>query len=114
MTQFENDRQNLLAQAYDSQLSQLMSLDPTFVAAMSAARNSQAGYTPAAQAAPSNTPATVSTTQGSSATGVMNSWYANRARQLRASGASDAVIAQDLANEGLANSSIQYILNQLH
>ena len=114
MTQFENDRQNLLAQAYDSQLSQLMSLDPTFVAAMSAARNSQAGYTPAAQAAPSNTPATVSTTQGSSATGVMNSWYANRARQLRAAGASDAAIAQELANEGIANSGIQYILNQLY
>lgn len=114
MTQFENDRQNLLAQAYDSQLSQLMSLDPSFVAAMSAATNSQAGYTPVVQATPDNTPASVSTTQGSSATGVMSSWYANRARQLRASGASDADIAQDLANEGLANSSIQYILNQLY
>lgn len=114
MAQFENDRQNMLAQAYDTQLSQLMSLDPDFVAAMSAARDNQAGYTPAAQAKPSNTPAPVNTTQGASATGVMNSWYANRARQLRASGASDAVIAQELAGEGLANSSIQNILNQLY
>lgn len=114
MTQFENDRQNMLAQAYDSQLQQLMSLDPSFVAAMSAATNSQAGYTPVNQAAPDNTAPVVSTTQGSGGTGVMNSWYANRARQLRASGASDAEIAQELANEGIANSGIQYILNQLY
>ena len=114
MTQFENDRQNMLAQAYDSQLQQLMSLDPSFVAAMSAATGSQAGYTPVNQAEAGNTPAVVSTTQGSGGTGVMNSWYANRARQLRASGASDAEIAQELANEGIANSGIQYILNQLY
>ena len=114
MTQFENDRQNLLAQAYDNQLSQLMNLDPSFVAAMSGAVSSQAGYTPVNQAEAGNTAPVVSTTQGSGGTGVMNSWYANRARQLRASGASDAEIAQELANEGIANSGIQYILNQLY
>ena len=55
---------NLLAQAYDNQLSQLMDLDRSFVAAMSGAVSSQAGYTPTGQASPSNAPAVVSVGTG--------------------------------------------------
>lgn len=113
MTQFENDRQNMLAQAYDSQLSQLMSLDPSFVAAMSGYTSSQSGYTPTQQAAASNKVNNVSTTQSSGTGGTTRNWYLNRARQLRQSGRSDASIAQDLAGQGVGNSTIQYILSQL-
>lgn len=113
MTQFENDRQNMLAQAYDSQLSKLMSLDPSFVAAMSGYTASQSGYTPTQQAAASNKVNNVSTTQSSGSGGTTRNWYLNRARQLRQSGRSDASIAQDLASQGIGNSTIQYILSQL-
>lgn len=113
MTQFENDRQNMLAQAYDSQLSKLMSLDPSFVAAMSGYTTSQAGYTPTQQAAASNKVNNVSTTQSGGTGGSTRNWYLNRARQLRQSGRSDASIAQDLASQGIGNSTIQYILSQL-
>lgn len=113
MIQFENDRQNLLTQAYESQLSQLANLDPTYLMSMSGLVSDQSAYTPTEQSSPSNATKTVNTQQGNSATGVMSSWYANRARQLRSAGQSDAQIAQDLANQGLANSSILYILNQL-
>ena len=113
MTQFENDRQNMLAQAYDSQLSQLMSLDPSFVAAMSGYTSSQSGYTPTQQAAASNKVNNVSTTQSGGTGGTTRNWYLNRARQLRQSGRSDASIAQDLAGQGVGNSTIQYILSQL-
>ena len=113
MTQFENDRQNLLAQAYDSQLSQLMSLDPTFVAAMSAARNSQAGYTPAAQAEPSNTPASVSTTQGSGyENGLSNTVRLNYARKVLQNGGDADDIIRGLSQTSSA-ATIQNILRQL-
>lgn len=113
MTQFENDRQNMLAQAYDSQLSKLMSLDPSFVAAMSGYTASQSGYTPTQQAAASNKVNNVSTTQSGGTGGSTRNWYLNRARQLRQSGRNDASIAQDLASQGIGNSTIQYILSQL-
>lgn len=113
MTQFENDRQNMLAQAYDSQLSKLMSLDPSFVAAMSGYTSSQSGYTPTQQAAASNKVNSVSTTQSGGTGGTTRNWYLNRARQLRQSGRSDTSIAQDLAGQGLGNTTIQHILSQL-
>ena len=112
MTQFENDRQNMLAQAYDSQLQQLMSLDPSFVAAMSAATNSQAGYTPVNQAAPDNTAPVVSTTQG--VANVRAPRYALRLAQQMASEGQDAnSIIQMLARNSVNTDSINSILSQL-
>lgn len=113
MTQFENDRQNLLAQAYDSQLSQLMSLDPTFVAAMSAATDSQAGYTPVVQATPENTPASVSTTQGSGyENGLSNTVRLNYARKVLQNGGDADDIIRGLSQTSSA-ATIQNILRQL-
>ena len=112
MTQFENDRQNMLAQAYDSQLQQLMSLDPSFVAAMSAARNSQAGFTPTEQAVPVNTPAAVSTTQG--AINVRAPRYAVRlAQQMASEGQNENSIVQALMKNSVSADSINAILSQL-
>ena len=112
MTQFENDRQNMLAQAYDSQLQQLMSLDPSFVAAMSAATGSQAGYTPVNQAAPDNTAPVVSTTQG--VANVRAPRYALRLAQQMASEGQDAnSIIQMLARNSVNTDSINSILSQL-
>ena len=112
MTQFENDRQNMLAQAYDSQLQQLMSLDPSFVAAMSAATNSQAGYTPVNQATPDNTAPVVSTTQG--VANVRAPRYALRLAQQMASEGQDAnSIIQMLARNSVNTDSINSILSQL-
>ena len=113
MTQFENDRQNLLAQAYDSQLSQLMSLDPTFVAAMSAATDSQADYTPVVQATPENTPASVSTTQGSGyENGLSNTVRLNYARKVLQNGGDADDIIRGLSQTSSA-ATIQNILRQL-
>lgn len=114
MTQFENDRQNMIAQAYDSQLSKLMSLDPSFVAAMSGYTASQSGYTPTQQGEPKNKLKDVSTTQSSGTGGSTRNWYLNKARELQRKGYSDADIAQVLASDdGVANSTIQSILSQL-
>ena len=112
MTQFENARQSALAAAYDNQISQLLSLDPSYIASMSGLVHSQGSYTPIETSA-DNSPENVNTQQGNSATGVMNSYYAKLARQLRGNGASAQDIAQSLANEGLGYSTIAYILNQL-
>lgn len=114
MTQFENDRQNMIAQAYDSQLSKLMSLDPSFVAAMSGYTSSQAGYSPTQQETPKNTRKNVNTTQSNGSAGTTRNWYLNKARELQRKGYSDADIAQVLASDdGVANSTIQSILSQL-
>lgn len=114
MTQFENDRQNMLAQVYDSQLSKLMSLDPSFVAAMSGYTSSQAGYSPTQQETPKNTRKNVNTTQSNGSAGTTRNWYLNKARELQRKGYSDADIAQVLASDdGVANSTIQSILSQL-
>ena len=116
MVQFENDRQNALAQAYESQLSQLAEMDPSFLSGLSGLVTSQAGYTPTEQGAVKNTVSSVNTTQGGAggSSGSSRNFYLNRARELRSAGRSDAEIAQILAGEeGLANVSIQSILNQL-
>lgn len=114
MTQFENDRQNLLAQAYDNQLSQLMDLDPSFVAAMSGVVSSQAGYTPTGQASPSNAPAVVSVEQGGSGLNARAPRYALRlAQQMAAEGQSANAIIQTLANNSVSSDSIATILSQL-
>ncbi len=114
MTQFENDRQNLLAQAYDNQLSQLMNLDPSFVAAMSGAVSSQAGYTPTGQASPSNAPAVVSVEQGGSGLSERAPRYALRlAQQMASEGQSANAIIQTLANNSVSSDSIATILSQL-
>ena len=113
MTQFENDRQNMLAQAYDSQLQQLMSLDPSFVAAMSAATNSQAGYTPVNQAAPDNTAPVVSTTQGSGyENGLSNAARLSYARKVLQNGGGVEGIIQGLSQSS-SPQTIQNILQQL-
>lgn len=112
MTQFEQARQNNLASAYENMISKLMSLDPSYVAGMAGLVQSQGSYTPVEVSA-GNTPESVDTQQGNSATGVMNSYYAKLARQLRGNGANDQSIAQSLANEGLGYYTITYILNQL-
>ena len=113
MTQFENDRQNMLAQAYDSQLQQLMSLDPSFVAAMSAATGSQAGYTPVNQAEPGNTPAVVSTTQGSAyENGLSNATRLQYARKVLQNGGGVEGIIQGLSQSS-SPQTIQNILQQL-
>lgn len=109
MAQFEADRQNALATAYNTQLSQLMSLDPSYAAGMLGLVDNQQGYTYTGTSA-DNTPSSVNTSQGN---GVMGSYYGRLARNLRGSGKSDSEIAQELANEGVANSTILYILNQL-
>lgn len=113
MTQFENDRQNMLAQAYDSQLQQLMSLDPSFVAAMSAATGSQAGYTPVNQVEPGNTPAVVSTTQGSAyENGLSNAARLQYARKVLQNGRGVEGIIQGLSQSS-SPQTIQSILQQL-
>lgn len=112
MTQFENARQSALAAAYDDQISKLMSIDPSYISSMSGLVQSQGSYTPIETSA-ENSPESVNTQQGNSATGVMNSYYAKLARQLRGNGANAQDIAQSLANEGLGYSTIAYILNQL-
>lgn len=112
MTQFENARQSALAAAYDNQISQLMSLDPSYISSMDGLVQAQGSYTPIETSA-DNSPESVNTQQGNSATGVMNSYYAKLARQLRGNGANAQDIAQSLANEGLGYSTIAYILNQL-
>jgi len=109
MAQFEADRQNALANAYNTQMSQLMNLDPAYAASMLGLVDNQQGYTYTGTSA-NNAPKSVSTSQGN---GVMGSYYGKLARNLRGSGRSDAEIAQELANEGIANSTILYILNQL-
>ena len=112
MVQFENDRQNMIAQAYQNQLSQLANLDPSYLAAMSAKTSEQAAFTPEQQAAASNAVRQVNTAQGAQDATSRN-YYLRLAQQLMRGGASDEDIMRVLAQENLANSSIQNILNQL-
>ena len=88
-----------------------MSLDPSYAAGLMSLADAQAAYQYTPTEA-NNQASAVNTTQGDGTTATRN-WYLNRARQLRQSGKSDTSIAQDLAGQGLANTTIQYILSQL-
>ena len=111
LIQFQNDRQNALTTAYDNEISKLLSLDPSYAAGLMSLADAQAAYQYTPTEA-NNQASAVNTTQGDGTTATRN-WYLNRARQLRQSGKSDTSIAQDLAGQGLANTTIQYILSQL-
>lgn len=116
MAQFEADRQNALANAYNTQLSQMMSLDPTYAAQMLGLVDAQSAYTPTATAA-NNAVSSVNTNQGSSNASLPATASTRAlalARQLRSGGESDSTIVQQLASTGLSNAWIAYVLNQLN
>ena len=112
LTQFESDRQNALAQAYDEQISRLMDVDPTYLAAMSAATNNQAAYTPTEQTAPANTPVAVNTTQGGNENGLSNATRLAYARRVLSNGGNADDIIRGLSQTSSA-ATIQNILSQL-
>lgn len=112
MAQFEADRQNALATAYNTQLSQLMSLDPTYAASMLGLVENQGAYTPVATAA-NNAPKSVSTTQGTGATKATYGTLLNRAVQMSINGASSDDVIMELSNQGANADTIANILSQL-
>lgn len=113
MVQFENDRQNLVAQAYQNQLSQLMSLDPSYLAAMSARNTEQASFTPEQQAEASNAVQQVNTSQGSGdENGLSNAARLNYARKVLQNGGDADDIIRGLSQTSSA-ATIQSILSQL-
>lgn len=111
LIQFQNDRQSALSNAYNNEISKLLSLDPSYAAGLMSLVDSQSAYEYTPTEA-TNAAEAVNTTQGDGTSATRN-WYLNRARQLRQAGSSDTSIAQDLANQGIANTTIQYILSQL-
>lgn len=111
MIQFENDRQNALASAYESQMSKLLSLDPSYITGLAGLVSSQQSYSPVATAA-NNAVAKINTQQGSGGTGAVNSALMNYARRLKNLGGSADDVIQALGNSTGA-SEIQKILAQL-
>ena len=85
LTQFENARQSALATAYDNQISQLLSLDPSYAASMAGFVQNQGDYTYQNTSA-NNTPSTVNTTQGNSGTGLTNAQRLSYAKKVLANG----------------------------
>lgn len=109
MAQFESDRQNALANAYNQQMSQLMSLDPTYLTGMLGLVDAQQSYSPVATQA-DNTPGDVTTSQGDA---IMGSYYGRLARSMKGKGQSDEEISRELYSSGVPTQTILHIINQL-
>lgn len=115
MIQFENDRQNALASAYESQMSKLLSLDPSYITGLAGLVSNQQAYTPTATTV-SNPVSKVSTQQGSVAdlSNIRAPRYALKLAQQMAtqgSGADDIINA--LARNSVNSNAIAQILSQL-
>lgn len=116
MTQFENARQSALAAAYDNQISQLLSLDPSYIANMSGLVQSQGSYTPESTSA-NNSPVSVSVNQGSLdpnsvLNGLSNATRLSYAKKILNNGGTAEDIIQGLS-QSTDNNTITQILAQL-
>ena len=112
MAQFESDRQNALANAYNQQMSQLMSLDPTYAASMMGLVETQQGYTPVATQA-ENKPKSVSTSQGSETKKNRYASLLDIAKQMKTDGATSDDVIIELSNQRASADTIANILSQL-
>lgn len=115
MIQFENDRQSALASAYESQMSKLLSLDPSYVTGLAGLVSSQQDYTPVATTV-SNPVSKVSTQQGSAVdlSGIGAPRYALKlAQQMAARGSRADDIINTLARNSVNSNTITQILSQL-
>ncbi len=115
MIQFENDRQNALTAAYESQMSKLLSLDPSYITGLAGLVSDQQAYTPTATTV-SNPVSKVSTQQGSAAdlSGIGAPRYALKlAQQMAARGSGADDIINTLARNSVNSNAIVQILSQL-